>query len=201
MLPSINILPWREQRREAHRQRFFQSVVLSLVVAFGLQFALGRYAEQQQRQQQTRLDYLNQQIVKVDKRIAAMKVSEKEHQALLTRLEVVETLQRQRNKTTDFMNLMPTLIPEGVYVDKIKMNGVLVEVTGISDSTARLATMLDSLEKSPQLNNVEMHSIVHDKPRFGKKYQTFKVSFELAQDADTASVLPRFHAEEVRRYG
>ncbi|GAL15062.1 type IV pilus biogenesis protein PilN [Vibrio astriarenae] len=113
MQPSINLLPWREQRRKAHRQRFFQSVVLSLVVAFGLQFALGRYAEQQQRQQQTRLDYLNQQIVKIDKRIAAMKVSEKEHQALLTRLEVVETLQRQRNKTTDFMNLMPTLILKG----------------------------------------------------------------------------------------
>ncbi|GAL15063.1 type IV pilus biogenesis protein PilN [Vibrio astriarenae] len=79
------------------------------------------------------------------------------------------------------------------------MNGVLVEVTGISDSTARLATMLDSLEKSPQLNNVEMHSIVHDKPRFGKKYQTFKVSFELAQG--TVSVLPRFHAEEVSPHG
>jgi type IV pilus assembly protein PilN len=59
------------------------------------------------------------------------------------------------------------------------MNGVEVEITGISDSTARLATMLDSLEKSSQLTNVEMHSIVHGKARFGKKYQTFKVSFEL----------------------
>ncbi|MGR5431070.1 PilN domain-containing protein [Vibrio astriarenae] len=179
MQPSINLLPWRESRRQQHRQRFFQLVVLALLLAGGGQFALGRYADEQRAQQQARLHYLQQQIDVIDQRIKAMKVTEEEHKALLTRLDVVEKLQQRRNKTTDFMNLVPGLIPEGVYVDKIKMNGVEVEITGISDSTARLATMLDSLEKSSQLTNVEMHSIVHGKARFGKKYQTFKVSFEL----------------------
>lgn len=75
------------------------------------------------------------------------------------------------------MNLMPELIPEGVYVDKIKMNGQEIEMSGISDSTARLATMLDNLERSSSLNNVEMHSIVHNHKRFNKEFQTFKVSF------------------------
>ena len=72
---------------------------------------------------------------------------------------------------------MPELIPEGVYVDKIKMNGQEIEMSGISDSTARLATMLDNLERSESLNSVEMHSIVHNRKRFNKEFQTFKVSF------------------------
>ena len=75
------------------------------------------------------------------------------------------------------MNLMPELIPEGVYVDKIKMNGQEIEMSGISDSTARLATMLDNLERSESLKSVEMHSIVHNRKRFNKEFQTFKVSF------------------------
>ncbi|WP_252589896.1 PilN domain-containing protein, partial [Enterobacter sp. JH8] len=85
---------------------------------------------------------------------------EQEHKAILTRLGVVESLQLGRNKTTDFMNLMPELIPEGVYVDKIKMNGQEIEMEGISDSTSRLATMLDNLERSRSLKGVEMHSII-----------------------------------------
>ncbi|QSA19091.1 PilN domain-containing protein, partial [Vibrio furnissii] len=71
---------------------------------------------------------------------------------------------------------MPQLIPEGVYVDKIKMNGQEIELSGISDSTARLATMLDNLEKSDQLSEVGMHSIVAGNRRFGKQFQSFKVS-------------------------
>ncbi|NMS18763.1 PilN domain-containing protein, partial [Vibrio parahaemolyticus] len=43
--------------------------------------------------------------------------------------------------------------------------------------TARLATMLDNLERSEAIYDVEMHSIVHGKERFGKAFQTFTVSF------------------------
>ncbi|OXE28561.1 pilus assembly protein PilN, partial [Vibrio parahaemolyticus] len=91
-----------------------------------------------------------------------------EHSKILERLKVVEALQNGRNKTTDFMNLMPAVIPEGVYVDKIKMNDLEIEISGISDSTPRLATMLDNMERSAKLLDVEMHSIVHGKARFGK---------------------------------
>ncbi|MBN8124836.1 PilN domain-containing protein, partial [Vibrio vulnificus] len=79
--------------------------------------------DRQTQVQQQRLDFLNQHIRDLDNQIAALKVTEQEHKALLTRLSVVESLQQKRNKTTEFMNLMPQLIPEGVYVDKIKMNG------------------------------------------------------------------------------
>ncbi len=37
--------------------------------------------------------------------------------------------------------------------------------------------MLDNMERSAKLLDVEMHSIVHGKARFGKEFQTFKVSF------------------------
>lgn len=60
---------------------------------------------------------------------------------------------------------------------RIKMNDLEIEISGISDSTPRLATMLDNMERSAKLLDVEMHSIVHGKARFGKEFQTFKVSF------------------------
>ncbi|EGQ9113317.1 TPA: PilN domain-containing protein [Vibrio alginolyticus] len=177
MLYRINLLPWRENQREEHRRRFISLVALGMLVAVGIQWGIGKFFEYQQDQQQERLDYLTHYIAELDQRIEAMKIAEQEHSKILERLKVVEGLQNGRNKTTEFMNLMPAVIPEGVYVDKIKMNDLEIEISGISDSTPKLATMLDNMERSAKLNDVEMHSIVHGKARFGKEFQTFKVSF------------------------
>ncbi|AGV17670.1 PilN domain-containing protein [Vibrio alginolyticus] len=177
MLYRINLLPWRESQREEHRRRFISLVALGMLVAVGIQWGIGKFFEYQQDQQQERLDYLTHYIAELDQRIEAMKIAEQEHSKILERLKVVEGLQNGRNKTTEFMNLMPAVIPEGVYVDKIKMNDLEIEISGISDSTPKLATMLDNMERSAKLNDVEMHSIVHGKARFGKEFQTFKVSF------------------------
>lgn len=180
MLHNVNLLPWRDELRERHKKRFLQLVLLGALLAFGLQWVAGNYLQQQFQQQHSRISYLKSYIGQLDKQIHALKKVEQEHKALLTRLSVVEQLQVNRNKTTDFMNAIPLLIPDGVYVDKIKMNGQRIEIAGISDTTSRLATMLDNLEKSAQLKNVEMHSIVHGKVRFGKKFQVFNVSFVFA---------------------
>ncbi|HHF3035156.1 TPA: PilN domain-containing protein [Vibrio diabolicus] len=177
MLYRINLLPWRENQREEHRRRFISLVALGMLVAIGIQWGIGKFFEYQQDQQQERLDYLTHYIAELDQRIEAMKIAEQEHSKILERLKVVEGLQNGRNKTTEFMNLMPAVIPEGVYVDKIKMNDLEIEISGISDSTPKLATMLDNMERSAKLNDVEMHSIVHGKARFGKEFQTFKLSF------------------------
>jgi type IV pilus assembly protein PilN len=177
VLYRINLLPWRENQREEHRRRFISLVALGMLVAVGIQWGIGKFFEYQQDQQQDRLDYLTHYIAELDQRIEAMKIAEQEHSKILERLKVVEGLQNGRNKTTEFMNLMPAVIPEGVYVDKIKMNDLEIEISGISDSTPKLATMLDNMERSAKLNDVEMHSIVHGKARFGKEFQTFKVSF------------------------
>ncbi|MET2951681.1 PilN domain-containing protein [Vibrio owensii] len=177
MLHHINLLAWRENQREEHRRRFIGLIVLGAIAALGVQWGIGKYYQYQQDQQQQRLDYLAHYISQLDKRIEAMKIAEQEHGKILERLKIVEGLQNGRNKTTEFMNLMPSVIPEGVYVDKIKMNDYEIEISGISDSTPRLATMLDNMERSAKLLDVEMHSIVHGKALFGKEFQTFKVSF------------------------
>lgn len=177
MLYRINLLPWRENQREEHRRRFVGLIILGVFFAVGIQWGIGQFYAFQQDQQQGRLDYLTQYIAELEQRIEAMKIAEQEHSKILARLKVVEGLQNGRNKTTEFMNLMPAVMPEGVYVDKIKMNDLEIEIAGISDSTPRLATMLDNMERSAKLLDVEMHSIVHGKERFGKEFQTFKVSF------------------------
>lgn len=182
MLHKVNLLAWRDAQRDKHKRQFFGLLCLGILFALSLQWLAGSYLNFQSKQQQARLNYLVAYIEQLDQRIDALKQVEGDHKALLTRLEAVEILQSQRNKTTQFMNMIPKLVPEGVYVDKIKMNGDRVEMSGISDTTSRLATMLDNLETSPLLVEIEMHSIVHGKVRFGNTFQTFSVSFSFEEN-------------------
>lgn len=177
MLHDINLLPWREEKRQEYKQRFYGMVVLGVLVAIGLQWFGSLYIDHLKTQQKARNQQLQAYVQELDKQLINLKAIEAKHKSILTRLRLVESLQNERNKTTNFMNLMPELVPEGVYVDKMKMNGRDVEIGGISDSTARLATMLDNFENSAWLMNIEMHSIVSGKVVFGKKFQTVKVSF------------------------
>ncbi len=135
--------------------------------------------------QQQRNEFLSQHIEILDKQILSLQQAEQQYQDLVSRLATVESLQRKRNKTTQFMDLIPQLIPEGVYVDQMSMNGYRIEINGISDSTARLASMLDLLENAALISDVEMHSIVSGSYRFNKQFQSFKVLFLFDEPATT----------------
>lgn len=177
MLHKVNLLSWREEQREKHKQRFLLYTVFGIMLAIGVQWLAGYYIDYQQARQQLRLDQLNAHITALDRKVRQLSELEEEHGSILIKLAKVEELQNSRNKTTEFMNQMPQLVPPGVYVDKIKMNGTELEMTGISDSTSRLATMLDNFENSTFIADVEMHSIVHGDKRFGRKFQSFSMSF------------------------
>ena len=127
MLHDINLLPWREEKRQQYKQRFYGMVVLGILAALMLQWFASLYIDHLKDQQKSRNQQLQAYISKLDKELINLKEIEAKHKSILTRLRLVESLQNERNKTTDFMNLMPELVPEGVYVDKIKMSGREVE--------------------------------------------------------------------------
>ncbi len=178
MLHNVNLFPWREEQRVAHQRRFIQLLILGLVLAGIGVWLAGKFVISQQQIQHIRLGLLEQHNRQLDQQLRSLRGVEKEYQALLARLEVVESLQQQRNKTTQLMHLMTEQIPDGVYIDKITLKKATVEVSGISDTTAHLANMLDQLEQSAQVSALTMHSIVAGSQRFNKQFQSFKVSFD-----------------------
>ena len=177
MLYRVNLLPWREKQRRLHQRRFIGMLLSAIVIVVFTQWLASQYLQYQQRIQQQRLTYLNDYITQLDQRLETMKMAQLAYNKIVERLKFVETLQNNRNKTTQLMNMLPSVVPQGVYVDKIKMNADQVEMTGIAENTPHLTMMLNNLEQSEQLHDVRMHSIVHDKPRFGKKFQVFSLSF------------------------
>lgn len=147
----INLLPHREQKRRERRKQFF--VMAGLMVALGAAIAfvghtyVGGFVEQQEQ----RNNLLKTEIAKLDKEIDEIKRLREQIDALLSRKQVIESLQGHRAETVHLLNELAHRMPEGVHLRSIRQAGSRVTLTGYAQSNARVSHLMRDLDASPFL--------------------------------------------------
>ena len=155
----INLLPWREARRKAHNLQFF--ILMGMVAGLAASIVLlvhGYYATRISTQTE-RNRFLKEENVKLDKEIAEITKLKEEIQALLSRKQVIETLQGDRAQTVYLLEQLVRQTPDGVYLKSIRQTGAKVNLTGYAQSNARVSTLMRNFEASPYLENPELVEI------------------------------------------
>ena len=145
----INLLPHRELARAARRRQF--NILLGIAVAAGvLTVVLGHSViAARQSAQDARNAYLEQEIAKLDSQIGEIKKIREQTQALLERKQVVETLQSNRTEVVHLFDQMIRLLPDGLYLKSFKQVGNVVTISGYTQSSARVSTLMRNLDNSP----------------------------------------------------
>lgn len=145
----INLLPHRELKRAARRRQM--NVLLGVAAAMGiLTVALGHMViSARQSSQEARNAFLTQEIAKLDNQIVEIQKIREQTQALLERKQVVETLQSNRTEVVHLFDQMIRLLPDGLYLKSFKQTTDLVDIGGYTQSSARVSTLMRSLEESP----------------------------------------------------
>jgi type IV pilus assembly protein PilN len=103
--------------------------------------------------QLSRNKYLTEEIAKVDKQIAEIKTLQGQINALLARKQVVETLQTNRAQAVQLLDQLVRQLPDGLYLKAIKQTGQRVSISGVTQSQARVSTLMRNIESSPVLAN------------------------------------------------
>jgi len=155
----INLLPHREVRRKQQQQQFFILLAFVIVVGGAVWFVVRSYLDEQLETQQARNKYLQDEIVKLDKQIAEIQKLKEQTAALLARKRVVETLQGNRAEVVHLLDQLVRQLPEGVYLKAVKQSGNRVTITGLTQSQARVSTLMRNLESSPHLENPSLVEI------------------------------------------
>jgi len=149
----INLLPWREARRKAHNLQFF--ILMGMVAGLAASIVLlvhGYYATRIATQTE-RNRFLKSENTKLDKEIEEIQKLKEEIQALLSRKQVIETLQADRAQTVYLLEQLVRQTPDGVYLKSIKQSGLKVNLTGYAQSNARVSTLMRNFEASAYLAN------------------------------------------------
>jgi type IV pilus assembly protein PilN len=164
----INLLPHREQKRQA-RQRQFVSLAIGLailaiaVVGLGHAVIVARIEDQNSRNK-----LLQSEIAKLDEQIKEIDRLRDQTQALLARKQVVETLQANRTEAVHLLDQLVRQLPDGVYLKSVKQSGARVTLVGYAQSNARVSTLMRNIESSPWLTVpelIEIRSVALDKQK------------------------------------
>jgi type IV pilus assembly protein PilN len=155
----INLLPHREEKRKARRQQFYALAGLSIVAAgvvwfFGFTVLNGYIGSQDDKN-----NYLKKEIAVLDKEIDEIKRLKDQISSLLSRKRVIEALQANRAETVHLFNELVRQTPDGVYLKTLKQSDQKINLTGYSQSNARVSTLMRNLEASPLLERPDLVEI------------------------------------------
>jgi type IV pilus assembly protein PilN len=155
----INLLPHREQKRQA-RQRQFVSLAIGLAVLGAAVVLLGHMAFVWQIEtQESRNGLLKTEIAKLDSQIKEIDKLREQTQALLARKQIVETLQSNRTEAVHLLDQMVRQLPDGIYLKSLRQAGAKVTLVGYAQSSARVSTLMRNIDASPWLQNPELVEI------------------------------------------
>lgn len=155
----VNLLPHREMRRRRQQKQFLITLGVVVAAAAGLWLIVHTTLSSTFDDQISRNQYLEGEIVKLDKEIADIKKLKEMTASLLARKKVVETLQSNRSDVVHLLDELTRQLPEGIYLKTIKQNGNRVTINGFTQSQARVSTLMRNLESSPYLENANLIEI------------------------------------------
>ncbi|WP_077340049.1 PilN domain-containing protein [Pseudocolwellia agarivorans] len=158
-MAHINLLPWREEAEKAKQREFFSILALVAIVAFALVFAISQFYQAKIDGQNTRNQYLKNEIQILDIRIAEIKTLDEKKKELEQRMSVVEQLQRSRNVGTQVLNEIAKVVPNGIYLTELKKQDNTLELVGKSESNNHLANMIREIERSDLFVDAVLESI------------------------------------------
>ncbi|MCM2320117.1 MAG: PilN domain-containing protein [Pseudomonas sp.] len=151
-MARINLLPWREQRREERKQRFLVALGAVLAGAAALVFAGDQYLNAAIEQQNARNDFLKKEIAVLDARIKEISELKQRRQQLLERMKTIQDLQGNRPIIGRVFDQLVRTLPDGVHFTELKMTAKNIAIKGAAESNNRVSTLMRNLDASEWLD-------------------------------------------------
>jgi type IV pilus assembly protein PilN len=156
----INLLPHRQAKRIEQQRQFGLMALFTLIAAGAIIFSGWSFINAKKEAQDDRNRRLDQAIAKLDNEIKDIKELKDQINSVLERKQIVENLQTNRSQAVVVMDELARQMPEGVYIKSIKQQGAAIEIQGVSDTNARVATLVRNLTTS---NYMELPNLVEIK--------------------------------------
>jgi type IV pilus assembly protein PilN len=182
----VNLLPHREQKRQARQRQFISMAIGLAVLGVALVGLVHIVIAARIENQNGRNALLKTEIAKLDEQIKEIDKLREQTQALLARKQIVETLQSNRTEAVHLLDQLVRELPDGLYLKSVKQVGAKVTLTGYAQSNARVSTLMRSIESSPWLSSpelIEIKSVPLDK----QKVNEFTLSLQMKRPAETTA--------------
>ena len=158
-MPRINLLPWREQQRKERKLAFFVALGGAAVAALLVAFAGYLTFNSMIGAQEQRNDRLRTEIKIVDRQIEEINDLESQKQRFISRMQVIEKLQRSRSEVVHMFDEVAKTIPDGTYLTSFTQAGRKLKFEGAAQSSTRVSTFMRNISASQWMKDPELEVV------------------------------------------
>ncbi|CBL45914.1 Type IV fimbrial biogenesis protein, involved in pilus assembly [gamma proteobacterium HdN1] len=180
-MARINLLPWREERRQELKKQFLTILVGVIFVGAGSVYVANMVVESETAYQNTRNEFVQAETRKLDEQIKEIAELKKKRASLIERMNVIQDLQGNRPMVVKVFDELARTMPDGVYYASITETGDTITADGVAESNTRISTLMRNLDDSgtflrPTLSKVVKHAM---KAGEQKDESDFQLSFKI----------------------
>lgn len=197
-MARINLLPWREQRREERKQRFLVALGAVLVGAAALIFAGDQYLSAMIERQNARNEFVRKEIATLDARIKEINELKQRRQQLLERMKIIQDLQGNRPIIARIFDQLVRTLPDGVHFTELKMTERNIAISGAAESNNRVSALMRNLDASEWLEAPNLTEVKAVTAGAVDQANVFQLSVQQTKPGEeaVASVLPSATGEQ-----
>jgi type IV pilus assembly protein PilN len=186
-MPRINLLPWRDQERKERRLAFFVALGGAAVAAAVVTFAAYLLYNSQIGGQERRNELLRAEIKKVDLQIQQINDLESQKQRFISRMQVIDKLQRSRSEEVHLFDEVAKNMPDGTYLTAFKQNDKKLRFEGVALSSTRVSALMRNISASQFMKDPELEVVESKKEQSnGDSFVLDAMQVATAADDDDA---------------
>ncbi len=147
-MAHINLLPWREEQRQEKTRQFATVTVLSLLLTGAVVFMVHVTFNNQIDHQEHRNKMLQDEIKTLDASLKQIATLEETKDQLLSRMDIIQSLQQQRPQIVHLFDDIVRTVPEGIYLTSIQQHGAQLTINGVAESNGRVSAYMRNIDTS-----------------------------------------------------
>lgn len=158
-MPRINLLPWRDEERKERKLKFMVALGGAALGAMLTAFCGYLLMDSMISAQEARNAKLDEKIAELDKQIEKINSLEADKARFISRMEVIEKLQRSRPEIVHVFDEIAKQLPDGVYLTQITQTGTRLKFEGIAQSSTRVSAFMRNIDGSDYLTKPELEVV------------------------------------------
>jgi type IV pilus assembly protein PilN len=166
-MARINLLPWRDELRKEQTRQFVTLLITSIILTLAIIALIHVNIDRLTNHQEKRNNILQQEIVRLDIELLKIKDLEETKEKLLSRMEIIQSLQQKRPQIVHLFDELVKTIPEGLHITEIKQRGETITITGIAESNGRVSAYMRNIDASEWMTSPKL-KVIQSKRKDGR---------------------------------
>lgn len=160
MIARVNLLPWRQRRRDRQRRVFLVQLGIVFAGSASLVFLAALVLDGRIAGQDARNQFLRSSLAALERQVAAIEIIRQRTDETLERLQALSDLRRDRTGTVRILEELARTVTPGVHYTSLAKRGTHITAHGIARTNHAVSALMRNLEASkrfeaPKLKGIE----------------------------------------------